>query len=356
MTNEFKYKPSATDNETPFLFVVRIIFVILFTYIVYTFAQVINIYIPDNDLWIYSLCGFLFSSMFVVFESQVRYFYPQSLFFGLFGLCCGLAASLLIVAALPSGMSPISRDLTRLSLHLFLGYFGVTTGLRYANRIDLTATKLLTRSEDRLYGSKIIDTSVLIDGRINEIKEAGFLEGHFVIPSFVLNELQTLSDSEDHNKRAKGRRGLDFSKRLLNASDGEVEVLEEDFPNFADVDKKLIALAKKYEGILLTLDFNLSKVAEIENLSVLNINKLAASLKTVVLPGDELRIQVLKEGKEANQGVGYLDDGTMVVIDNGRKLIGQTVHVNVSSILETSAGRLVFSKPKELDHHQQETA
>lgn len=338
------------QGDTPFLVFVRIIFVLIVTYIAYVFAQSINPFIPNQDLWIYCLFAFLFASVFVILESQVRYFYPQSLFFGLFGLSCGLAASLLIQVALPENLSTTERDLSRLGLHLFLGYIGITTGLRYANRFDFTATKLLTRSEDRLYGSKILDTSILIDGRIAELVESEFVEGHIVIPSFVLNELQTLSDSEDDLKRSKGRRGLDISKRLLSLSDGHIEMLEEDFPNFQEVDKKLIALTKKYEGCLLTLDFNLSKVAEIENLKVLNLNQLAQSLKTIVIPGDNLHIQVLKEGKESNQGVGYLDDGTMVVVENGRKLIGKNVHVNVSSVLQTSAGRLIFTKPKELEY------
>lgn len=348
--NNIPKKSKESDSDTPFLVFVRVIFVFIFTYIIYSFALVINPFIVKNDLWVYCLVGFSFATIFVILESQVRYFYPQSLFFGLFGLSCGLAASLLIQAALPSGLGEIPRDITRLVLHLFLGYFGVTTGLRYANRIDFTATKLLARTEDHLYGSKIIDTSILIDGRISELVDAGFVEGHMVIPGFVLNELQTLADSSDHNKRSKGRRGLDISKRLLSIGDGYIEILDEDFPNFQEVDKKLIALTKKYEGSLLTLDFNLSKVAEIENLRVLNINLLAQSLKAVVLPGDDFQVLVLKEGKEPNQGVGYLDDGTMIVVENGRKLIGQTAHVNVASVLQTSAGRLIFTKPKEIEY------
>ncbi len=344
-------KSNGRNDDTPFLVFVRVVFIFIFTYIIYMFALAINPYIVKTDLWVYCLVGFSFATIFVILESQVRYFYPQSLFFGLFGMSCGLAASLLIQTALPSGLGTIPRDITKLVMHLFLGYFGVTTGLRYANRIDFTATKLLAKSEDYLYGSKFIDTSILIDGRITELVDAGFIEGHLVVPNFVLNELQTLADSSDHNKRSKGRRGLDISKRLLAAADGTIEVLDEDFPNFQEVDKKLIALTKKYEGVLLTLDFNLSKVAEIENLRVININQLAQSLKTVVLPGDDLHVQVLKEGKEPNQGVGYLEDGTMIVVENGRKLIGQQVNVNVASVLQTSAGRLIFTKPKEIEYN-----
>lgn len=185
------------------------------------------------------------------------------------------------------------------------------------------------------------------------------MTGLIIIPSFVIQELQSLADSQDHLKRSKGRRGLDISKRLQNCSNCEVELLDEDFPNCKEVDKKLLALAKKYEGILLTMDFNLNKVAELEEVSVLNINQLTQALRTVVLPGEELRLQLLREGKEPGQGIGYLDDGTMVVVEQGRSLIGNTVDVIVSSVLQTSAGRMVFAKIPSLNHtanHEIDTA
>lgn len=340
-------KPSRPYNETPFLLVVRIVFVVLVTFIIYEWARNINPHILEEDRSTYAFMGFLIASVFVIFESQVRYFYPQSLFFGFFGLVCGLSASVLIQMALPENLPQVTKDMTRMSLHLFLGYFGVTTGLRYANRIDFTVTKLVTRSEDHLYGCKIVDTSALVDGRIAEIAEAGFLEGRLVIPAFVVNELQALSDSENHAKRAKGRRGMDISKRLQNNAQCEVQVLEEDFPNLSGVDRKLIALAKKYEGTLITLDFNLNKVADIENLRSLNINELSQAVKMVVLPSDTLEVLIQREGKEPNQGIGYLDDGTMVVVENGKSLIGQPVHVAVASVLQTSAGRMIFTKTQQ---------
>lgn len=345
-------KPRESERDTPFLLVVRIIFVVLVTYIIYEWAQFINPFLPEEDRSSYALLGCLIATVFVIFESQVRYFYPQSLFFGFFGLVCGLSASLLIQFALPENLPQMTKDLTRLCLHLFLGYFGVTTGLRYAKRIDFTVTKLVTRSEDHLYGCKIVDTSALIDGRIAEIAESGFLEGRIVIPVFVINELQILSDAENHLKRNKGRRGLDISKRLQHIVECEVELLEEDFPNLNDVDRKLIALAKKYEGALITLDYNLTKVAEIENIPVMNINQLSQALKTVLLPGEEIQVQVLREGKEPNQGVGYLEDGTMVVVESGKRLIGQNASVSVVSVLQTSAGRMIFTKPLELEYRE----
>ncbi len=333
------------EHDTPFLRVVRLMFIIIVGFLTYQWALYIDPHILIRDLYIYVCCGTLVAIVIVIIESQIRNAYPQELLIGLFGLVCGLSTSVLIQFALPENQPQISRDVTRIALHLFLGYVGITIGLRYAHRLDFNS--FLARSEDRLYGAKILDTSVLIDGRIVEITEAGFIESLIIIPSFVINELQILSDSEDHLKRTKGRRGLDVSKRLQTHGKADVEVLEEDFPNLPDVDKKLLALSKKYEGILVTMDYNLTKVAQIEGIRILNINQLAQSLKTVVLPGEELEIHILREGKEPNQGVGYLDDGTMIVVENGRKWIGETVEIHVASILQTSAGRMIFAKLKE---------
>jgi len=338
MSDDLKKKD---QKDPPFLMVIRIIFVMLMTLITYEWAQILNPYILNEDLYIYSFCGFLISVSLVFIENQIRYAFPQELLVGVFGLMIGLTTSALIQVGLPAS---VTSELTRILLHLFLGYFGVTIALRYAHRFDFSATKLLTRSEDRLYGAKFLDTSVLIDGRIIEIIEAGFLDGLIIIPTFVVNELQILSDSEDNLKRSKGRRGLDISKRLQKVSRANVENLDEDFPNLHGVDKKLLAITRKYEGQLVTMDYNLHKVAEIDDLPVMNINQLAQSLKTVVLPGEELNVQIIREGKEPHQGVAYLDDGTMVVVENGRKLMGRYVDITVASILQTSAGRMIFAK------------
>ncbi|RJP20964.1 MAG: TRAM domain-containing protein [Candidatus Omnitrophota bacterium] len=340
-------KQTGAENGVPFLRVVRLLFIILTTFLVHKWAQTINPHIQQEDLIYYSLCGMLVAFVLVFIESCIRYAFPQELFVGLFGLICGLSTSALIQLALPESLPQETKIVTRLGLHLFLGYFGMVIALRYAHRFDFSATKLLARSEDRLYGCKILDTSVLIDGRIVEIADVGFLEGLIVIPSFVINELQTLSDSQNHLKRSKGRRGLDISKRLQSSTRCEVEILEVDFSDEDGVDKKLLALAKKYDGSIVTMDFNLHKVAEIDELSVMNINQLAQSVKMVVLPGENLQVQILREGKEAKQGIAYLDDGTMIVIENGKKLLGKQVEVTVVSILQTSAGRMVFTKLNE---------
>ncbi len=354
--NIFKGKSLSTTATTPFLLISRILFVLVFTFIIHTWIQYINIYIQDQDVAIYTYWGFLVAVLFVFIESQIKEVYPQYLLMGLFGMLLGLATAALICLGLPEAAPSEIKSIFRVCIFSFLAYFGATIGLRYAHRMDFIAAKFFKNVEDRLYGSKVLDTSVLIDGRIMEVIEAGFMNGLLVIPSFVIDELQTLSDSSDHMKRSKGRRGLDITKRLQNSTSCEVEIVTENFPNIQGVDKKLLALCHKYESSLVTMDYNLNKVADLEEISVMNINLLAQSLKTVVLPGEKLLIQVLREGKEAGQGVGYLDDGTMVVVEDGKNLIGKAVDVVVASVLQTSAGRMVFTKPAREDEAQAQSA
>ncbi|MFN2459557.1 MAG: PIN/TRAM domain-containing protein [Candidatus Velthaea sp.] len=191
---------------------------------------------------------------------------------------------------------------------------------------------------------KIIDTSVIIDGRILQIVESGFLEGPLVLPRFVLRELQLIADSGDSLKRSRGRRGLDVLTKLQSAA--TLEIVERDFDDVAQVDAKLVRLAQERGGKLVTNDFNLNRVAHVEGVDVLNINELANAVKPVLLPGEELRVLVIKEGKEPHQGIGYLEDGTMIVVENGRRLIGETVDVSVTSSLQTMAGRMIFARTK----------
>ena len=191
---------------------------------------------------------------------------------------------------------------------------------------------------------KILDTSVIIDGRIADIAETGFLDGVIVIPQFVLRELQLVADSADSMKRNRGRRGLDILQRIQKIATLHIQIVEDDFPAVREVDLKLIELAKVYEGKIVTNDFNLNKVAQLQGVEVLNINELANSLKPIVLPGEIMKVFILKEGKEYNQGVAYLDDGTMVVVDNARKMIGKNVEISVTSVLQTTAGKMIFGK------------
>ena len=196
---------------------------------------------------------------------------------------------------------------------------------------------------------KILDTSVIIDGRIADICQTGFLEGTIVIPQFVLAELQHIADSSDVLKRNRGRRGLDILNRIQKELKIKVEIYEGDFEEIHEVDSKLVKLAKITNGIVVTNDFNLNKVCELQKVSVLNINDLANAVKPVVLPGEEMKVQVIKDGKEHNQGVAYLDDGTMIVVEEGRNYIGKHIDVLVTSVLQTSAGRMIFAKPKLLE-------
>ena len=191
---------------------------------------------------------------------------------------------------------------------------------------------------------------MIIDGRIADIAETGFLDGAIVIPQFVLRELQLVADSTDSIKRNRGRRGLDVLQRIQKMPQLNVQILEDDFPNVREVDMKLIELAKLYDCKIVTNDFNLNKVAQLHKVEVLNINELANALKPVVLPGETIRVFILKEGKEYNQGVAYLDDGTMVVVDNARKLISRTVDVSVTSVLQTTAGKMIFARFDERTH------
>jgi uncharacterized protein YacL len=195
--------------------------------------------------------------------------------------------------------------------------------------------------------SRILDTSVIIDGRITDICYSGFLEGELVVPRFVLNELQSIADSEDPLKRNRGRRGLDVLNALQRQDRVEVRIEEFDFPELSAVDSKLVALGKSLNVPVMTNDFNLNKIAELQGVRVLNINELANSLKPVVLPGESITLNLIKEGKEPGQGVGYLDDGTMVVVEGGKKSIGRDVEALVTSILQTPAGRMIFAALKE---------
>ena len=200
---------------------------------------------------------------------------------------------------------------------------------------------------DRLYSkNKLLDTSVIIDGRISDILKTGFLEGRLIVPNFVLEELQKLADSSDNLKRAKGRRGLDLIHEIQQENKDQLVIEDTDFEELSEVDAKLVKMAKQTEAVIVTNDFNLNKVAEIQGVSVLNINDLANAIKPVVLPGEDMNVFIVKDGKENNQGVAYLEDGTMIVVEGGKKLVGENTGVVVTSVLQTSAGRMIFAKLK----------
>jgi len=231
------------------------------------------------------------------------------------------------------------------ALAFFMAYIGLMVGAAKGDYLDLSFLGGVFSDKSAVKPDyRILDTSVIIDGRIADVAETGFLGGTLIIPQFILRELQQVADSPDSSKRQRGRRGLDMLQRLRNNSNLDVQIVETDFPNIKEVDLKLIELGKELDAVIVTNDFNLNKVSQLRGVQVLNINELANALKPVVLPGEAMKVFILKEGKEYNQGVAYLDDGTMVVVDNARKLIGKNAEVAVTSVLQTTAGKMIFGR------------
>lgn len=274
---------------------------------------------------------------------------------GAAGLTGGLLLSLLLYPAMD--WLGKAGDLLQVAATLGLGYMGLRIGLEKKEELaSLWATGRWGQTDEPEGRGpeehKILDTSVIIDGRIADICKTGFIEGTIVIPEFVLEELQHIADSSDLLKRNRGRRGLDILNKIQKELDVKVLIYEGDFEEISEVDSKLVKLAKVLRGKVVTNDFNLNKVCELQGVSVLNINDLANAVKPVVLPGEEIIVQVIKDGKEHGQGVAYLDDGTMIVVEGGREYIGTTMEVLVTSVLQTSAGRMIFAKPKLLEKAQ----
>ncbi|QAY67831.1 PIN/TRAM domain-containing protein [Paenibacillus protaetiae] len=279
----------------------------------------------------------------------------QDLLAGAGGMLMGLLLAVLLYPAVP-GLKGIGQAVPAV-MALGFGYIGMRIGLRKKEELAAGLSMLLEpRKAERpnetgkgFEEHKILDTSVIIDGRIADICKTGFIEGTLVIPEFVLEELQHIADSSDLLKRNRGRRGLDILNKIQKELDVKVLIYEGDFEEIGEVDSKLVKLAKVLGGKVVTNDFNLNKVCELQGVSVLNINDLANAVKPVVLPGEEIIVQVIKDGKEHGQGVAYLDDGTMIVVEGGRDYIGTTMEVLVTSVLQTSAGRMIFAKPKLLE-------
>jgi uncharacterized protein YacL len=230
--------------------------------------------------------------------------------------------------------------------YFIMGYIGFKVGMEKSRTLDLSRVPLFEKMEGN-EGAKILDTSTIIDGRIADICETGFVEGTFIVPHFVLYEIQHIADHQDPVKKTRGRRGLDVLHRLQKQTFVRVKIVDYDFPKLKDVDTKLIALAKKMSGKIVTNDYNLNKVAELQGVEVLNMNQLSTSLRPAMLPGEQMNVKILKEGKEHGQGIGYLDDGTMVVVDDAKKLLGKSVDVVVTSVLQTTSGRMIFAKLRE---------
>ncbi len=278
------------------------------------------------------------------------------LLFGTLGLIIGLSVAFLLNFAVDAIELPFISSVLPVLLTIVLGYLGFQVGFKKRDEMMqmIASSKTQTpkkkgddSSQDLQQASyKLLDTSVIIDGRITDISATGFIEGVLVVPQFVLTELQHIADSSDTLKRTRGRRGLDVLKVLQNERASAVLITEEDFDDIQEVDLKLVRLAKKMGGVVVTNDFNLNKVCDLHQVPVLNINDLANAVKPVVIPGEDMHIVVIKDGKEQNQGVAYLDDGTMIVVEDGKSYIGQAIDVVVTSVLQTSAGRMIFAKKK----------
>jgi len=289
--------------------------------------------------------GFMTGLIIILLEIGMRRVSVRGLSSTVFGLILGLLMAKLVTDAL--SLAPIPSEnlpLIRFSLTLVFCYLGMVIGLRGKDEFNIIIPYVRLRRQDQAEELTLLDTSVIIDGRILDICKTKFLEGKIVIPRFVLKELQQIADSTDPIKRQRGRRGLEILHAVQKEAGVDISLNEEDFPEVPEVDAKLVKLAKLLEAKIMTVDFNLNRVASFQGVKILNINELANALKPVVFPGEQMRIKLLKEGKEHNQAVGYLDDGTMVVVEDARRLIGQEVGVVVTSVLQTQAGRMIFTK------------
>jgi uncharacterized protein YacL len=306
---------------------------------------------PDifGGLW-----GMVWATIILLLEWGLKKTPPKGLIAGSLGLVVGLIlANLITASVLGFPFSPYMSLILKVGISLALGYLGMMVAWRKREEFRIFLPQLARAGEGKW---KILDTSVIIDGRIADIAETGFLEGTIVIPKFILNELHKIADSAVPLRRRRGRRGLDILNRMQKSGSLEVVVEEKDFPEIREVDSKLIQLARVINGIIITNDYNLNKIAKLQGIEVLNINELANALKPVILPSEELQVRVVKEGKEKNQGIAYLDDGTMVVVEDAKGLIGEELTVEVTSILQTSAGRMIFGQQKKANSRSRKSS
>ena len=295
-----------------------------------------------------AVAGLVGSSFIVILEFVMRRFSVRNLSAAVFGLIFGFFMAWIVTSVLK--LIPMSVELfssLQIIMILIFCYLGMVIAMRGKDEFNLIVPYVKFVRQDEHEDIILLDTSVIIDGRIADILQTRFVEGRIVIPRFVLRELQQIADSGDSLKRNRGRRGLDILNKIQKDSHLNVRINEEDFPEIKDVDAKLVKLGQLVGGRVVTNDFNLNKIAELQGVTVLNINELANALRPVVLPGETMEVRISKEGKEYNQGVGYLDDGTMVVVDNTRQMIGQVIKVAITSVLQTSAGRMIFAKVEE---------
>lgn len=324
---------------------IRAFFIILSTVAGYYIGTMLKPFVPYHAELFGIGLGFGGAFLIVFLEVAMRRASIRNLSAAVFGLVFGFFMAWLLTNVLR--LIPMDARIfmsLQIGLILIFCYLGMVIAMRGKDEFNLIVPYVKFTRQDKKEDIIILDTSVIIDGRIADIAQTKFVEGRFVVPRFVLKELQQIADSQDPLKRNRGRRGLDVLHKIQKDTHIDVLIHEEDFADIQDVDAKLVKLAKFLSAKIFTNDFNLNKIASLQGVPVLNLNDLASTLKPVVLPGEELAVRITKEGKEYNQGVAYLDDGTMVVVDNTRHLIGQTVRVLVTSVLQTSAGRMIFAK------------
>lgn len=323
--------------------IVRSFFILLCGLMGYQLGDILKIGAFSQSIG--AIAGIIVAGMVIVLEYSTKRVSVKGLSSAVFGIVFGILFAWLIIGVFK--LIPMDDDLRAEFngiLILIFAYLGMVMAVRGKDEFNIIIPYVKLRREDQREEFIVLDTSVIIDGRIADICRTKFLEGKLIIPRFVLKELQQIADSADPIKRNRGRRGLDMLNKVRKSGQMEVRIHEDDFPDIKDVDAKLIKLAKALNAKVFTNDYNLNKIAELQDINVLNINELANALKPVVIPGELLEAKVVKEGKEYNQAVAYLDDGTMVVIDNARHAIGHTVKVTVTSVLQTAAGKMIFAK------------
>lgn len=334
------------------LWIVRFFFVLFSVVVGQQVGQAIPLFGPSSPL-LGAAIGAALSITLVVAEFALKKVSTRGLSAAVFGLLFGIILARLIITTMD--LVPVGPEVgnpLRSVILVTFAYLGMAVAMREKDEFNVIIPYVKFSRQDQREEMIILDTSVIIDGRIADICLTRFVEGRFIVPRFVLKELQQIADSQDPIKRNRGRRGMDVLAKVQKIPNIDVRISEEDFAEPREVDAKLVKLAKMIGARILTNDFNLNKIAELQGVQVLNINELANALKPVVLPGEVMEARVIKEGKEYNQGVAYLDDGTMVVVEQGRGMIGQTVRVLVTSVLQTAAGRMIFAKPEAEDPHR----
>lgn len=318
--------------------IIRIVFVVV------SVLTALFTNLHQGNYYIYPIIVFGATTLIVLAEYYIKGFQKENVTKVFKGTVSGLLIGLLLYGIVYTlGLKP--NLFYKLIIYLTSLYFGVTVVSHLSFGAGIIPPPAAAGLQPE--SLKILDTSVIIDGRIADIIDTKFIEGVLIVPKFVLDELQQIADSADSVKRARGRRGLDVLNRLKKDKNTLIRITDQDFPEIPDVDSKLVKLAKALNAKIITNDFNLYKVAEIQGVPVLSINQLASALKPIVIPGEKMKIVVIKEGKDPGQGIGYLDDGTMVVVDSGKRYVGEEVYVTVTSVLQTPAGRMIFAK---VDH------